>query len=303
MTDTESSLAEAPVADAELDVEANAEVETDQTEEVAEGEAEEVEPEDDSEEIEHEGERYKVPKALKDAFLRQADYTRKTQEIAETRKALEARNAELAQQAEVFRETSEKRVQLAIIDQQLSQLDQMDWGVYAQTYGAEQAVAAMAQANQLRDARSALTADISAKESEFNSQRQAAEARALQEAEQVLSREIQGFGPQLVQTVAKAASDFGFTAEEIRASFIGDDGGADVRTFKALARLAQLEAENAELRSKQTKTQTAQKVAKIQPAATVNTKGGGYKPGLDDSLPVDEWMRRRHAQIAKSRAG
>ena len=31
-----------------------------------------------SEEVEHEGRRYRVPKALKDAFLRHADYTRKT---------------------------------------------------------------------------------------------------------------------------------------------------------------------------------------------------------------------------------
>jgi len=38
------------------------------------------------EEIEFEGKRAKVPKELKEAFLRQADYTRKTQEVADERR-------------------------------------------------------------------------------------------------------------------------------------------------------------------------------------------------------------------------
>ncbi len=34
----------------------------------------------------------------------------------------------------------------------------------------------------------------------------------------------------------------------------------------------------------------------------VGQRAGGYKPGLDDSLPMDEWVRRRNAQLAKAAA-
>src|SRR5262245_52574677 len=45
------------------------------------------EPEE-SEEIEHDGRKYLVPKALRPLLLMQADYTRKTQEVAEQRRAV-----------------------------------------------------------------------------------------------------------------------------------------------------------------------------------------------------------------------
>ena len=41
-------------------------------------------------EVEIDGKTYKLPPELKDGFLRQADYTRKTQELAEQRRRMEA---------------------------------------------------------------------------------------------------------------------------------------------------------------------------------------------------------------------
>src|SRR5437868_9942337 len=54
------------------------------------------EPEE-SDEIEHEGRKYQVPKALKPLLLMQADYTRKTQEVAEQRRAVQAERQALHQ--------------------------------------------------------------------------------------------------------------------------------------------------------------------------------------------------------------
>lgn len=51
-------------------------------------------PEDD-EEIEIKGERYKVPKAIKESIMLQADYTKKTMALAEERKALEAEKGKI----------------------------------------------------------------------------------------------------------------------------------------------------------------------------------------------------------------
>lgn len=255
--------------------------------------------EDDTEEIEHEGEKYRVPKALKESFLRQADYTRKTQEVAETRRALEARASEVAQQAEVQRATYEDRVRLTVFDQQLEQLDGIDWGARAREVGAEQALAEMSSVNQIKAQRDALAGSITAKEAEFVRSSEQATANALREANEVLSREVQGFGPDLVKQVAQTAETFGFTAQELRESFVGVDGKADTRVFKAFAQLATALAENERLKTTQNKANTAQKVAAVKPATTVRPNAGQFKAGLDDSLPPDEWTRRRNAMLEK----
>ena len=50
--------------------------------------------EPDEVEVDYNGKSYCLPPELKDALLRQADYTRKTQELAEGRRALEAARVE-----------------------------------------------------------------------------------------------------------------------------------------------------------------------------------------------------------------
>ncbi len=62
-------------------------------------------PDDDDDgdglvEVQHEGKTYTVPTALKGALMRHADYTRKTQELAQHRRALEAGHQALQQAAE-----------------------------------------------------------------------------------------------------------------------------------------------------------------------------------------------------------
>jgi hypothetical protein len=83
---------------------------------------------------------------------------------------------------------------------------------------------------------------------------------------------------------------------------VNPDGTADPRTFKVLARLHKAETELAHLKAQNTKAQQAAKQAAVTPAKAVGQRAGGYKPGLDDSLPADEWLRRRNAQLAKAGA-
>ncbi len=53
-------------------------------------------------EIEYEGQLYEVPTSLKDALLRQSDYTTKTQEVAAQRKEVEVLHGQLQQQRQQF---------------------------------------------------------------------------------------------------------------------------------------------------------------------------------------------------------
>lgn len=90
------------------------------SEEVATEDPDEGQPEvvDDSVEVEYEGEKLKVPAKVKDALLRQADYTRKTQEVAETRKAIQAERQAMQFQMQFSQVSFAKQAELQNIDSQ-----------------------------------------------------------------------------------------------------------------------------------------------------------------------------------------
>lgn len=285
----------------EVDAESYSDDETPEAD--ADGAPDEGQPEDDTEEVDWDGAKYRVPKPLKDALLRQADYTRKTQELAEQRRTVEQHFTALTQQAELQQATLEHRVNLRTVEQQLQQFQNTDWSAYSANYGAEATAAAMASWQQYRDAKAELEGAIAKTETDFRQISERSTANAIAQAEQVLSREIEGWSPQLVTTLAGyAAENFGITPQELRDSVVNPDGTADPRTFKVLARLHAAETELAKLKAQTQKAQQAAKQASVTPAKAVGQRAGGYKPGLDDSLPADEWLRRRNAQLAKAGA-
>jgi len=83
--------------------------------------------EDDSEEIEWEGETYRVPKKLKPGIMFQKDYTHKTQEVAELRRTVEAEQAAFRQQSEAASHHIRDVAQVVAINEQLAQYDNIDW--------------------------------------------------------------------------------------------------------------------------------------------------------------------------------
>lgn len=87
-------------------------------------------PDEDFEELEWSGKKFKAPKGLKDGVLMHADYTRKTQEVAESRKALEQREQQLAQQAQASEEELNIRVGLRHINSELERLKDYGWNEY-----------------------------------------------------------------------------------------------------------------------------------------------------------------------------
>ena len=290
--------------DAVLDApEVDADSYSDGTDQAETDGAEDGQPEDDTEEVDWDGTKYRIPKALKPGLLMQADYTRKTQELAEQRRHVEQHVQSLSQQAELQQATLEHRVNLRTVEQQLQQFSNTDWSNYSAQYGADATAAAMASWQQYRDAKAELEGAIAKTETETRQISERSSANAIAQADQVLSREIEGWSPQLVQDLAGyAATEFGITPQELRDSVVNPDGTADTRTFKVLARLHKAETELAKLKGQATKAQQAAKQAAVTPAKAVGQRAGGYKPGLDDSLPADEWLRRRNAQLAKAGA-
>jgi len=89
---------------------------------------------DDTDEVEHDGQKYRVPKALKGAFLMHADYTRKTQEVAEQRRALDERQSTIGQQAQLLQEHAQDISRLIALNDQLAQFDKVEWGGLRQSH-------------------------------------------------------------------------------------------------------------------------------------------------------------------------
>lgn len=97
------------------------EVQDDQTqiegsEAQAQTEAEELE------EVEYEGKTHRIPREIKDAVLRHADYTRKTQEVSERRRVIEQREQMLHQNLQLAEQLAPAYGQLSMLDQQLMQI-------------------------------------------------------------------------------------------------------------------------------------------------------------------------------------
>jgi len=243
---------------------------------------------DGLEEIEHDGQFYKIPAALKGAFLMNADYTRKTQELAEHRRALEQGRQELAARAEAAQATLTGRTQLQILDHQLEALGGVDWQSVL-TEDPQRAQGLWAYAQQVQAAREQLAQALAHHEqgAQLEAERQLAAQMA--QAGQVLSREIEGWSPEVAGKLVEYAGAFGVTLDELREV-------ADPRLWKILHRAYAGEQDQ---RRQQTARNAAQAQA-VRPAIQVS--GGAVGGGaVRDELATGEWMRRRNEQALKAR--
>lgn len=281
--------------------------------EAGDGQTEDEQAEAEAVEIEHEGQKYKVPAPLKEAFLRNADYTQKTQALAEQRRAVEdhSRSAQAqieaaARQAEVVSEMKADIGKVEVIRTQLANFDGIDWtAAIAEAAASEDparsiagVMAAQAQFNTLKTALGEAEQGLSAKQQQLEAQFAQAQAAAMADTVKVLEREIPGWSPEVVRGIVTVGQEFGFAPEDFGQM-------NDPRAWKGFHALAAARAENETLKAQLARKTTTERHAasqQTQPAKTVSSKSGGYKPGLDDSLPPDEWRRRREAQRNRARA-
>lgn len=188
-------------------------------EEVPEDEPEsqtEGDGQDDAEEVEFEGKAYKVPKELKDALLRQADYTQKTQAVAEQRKAVEERAQLLEQRERVMGMAFDKAVELREVQNRLAQFDQIDWQSLAQNDPA--------QATQLNIAYQQLQREAQKKYGELQQVQTASQQltetqrqQMLADAEKDLKARLPSFNAEVAAQIKVAAREYGITDQELNA--------------------------------------------------------------------------------------
>jgi hypothetical protein len=241
---------------------------------------------EEEEEIDYEGQKYKVPKNLRDAFLRQADYTRKTQEVAEQRKQLEAQAAQVQRQAKEHQEYVTELAEVVAVDKQLAQFQNVNW---QQLYDANPGEAARLthQMNELRNYRGQLAQSITQKQQQRALNEQQATAKQVQEASLYLAREVKGWSDERSNALLKYGVEQGIPADVLSRTTI---------QHPAIGKILH----KAELYDQLVKKQSAKprQEAQEKPVTRItSSKSGTHRD--PEKMSADEWLKWRNAQIKR----
>jgi hypothetical protein len=287
MDDLANNPPEAELADAALE-QAPADTEQPDTDQSDDSDLDTDGADPEFEEVDVEGEKLAVPKTaaekLKAAMLRQADYTRKTQELAAQREQFQQTTAQEQARIEAEKASIQSVARVVAIDDRLQQYANVDWQALSQSdpVSAQQQ---FFQYQQLKDARGQLVQQIQQHEAQRALQEQQATARYMQQANEVLGREIKGWGtPEVTKALREVAKELGADEKEVE----------NVRSpwvIKALWAQKQLK----ELQAKASKAPTP------PPATPVKTVTGARANATvnPDKMSPDEFAKWRNAELRK----
>jgi hypothetical protein len=200
---------EPPPEDDKPSDEAPEEVDTDQPEETAEEELDDLEVD---------GRILKLPKTaaekLKAERMLQADYTRKTQTLAEERRALEER-AQLSQFLEQARAAQfEKAVEVKVLNDRLKQYEAVDWSALA-AQDPQRAVALQAQwqaDRQTLEGRQRELHESSQKATQMTAYQQ---QQMLAKGEEILRTKFPTWGPETKRSIFDNTKSYGYSEQEL----------------------------------------------------------------------------------------
>lgn len=278
-------------AEAEVDQEAPGEPQLD-----SDGNPIEAEPAGEEEEIELDGGiKLTLPldqaQKLRDGWLRQADYTRKTQALSEERRSFESERAALQQASQ---EELSTYAQATSFGMQIEQLDRAaaaygGWTAWARDDPVAAHEAHMAR-TELEQGRSFSLGQLQNLTGQRISATQQDTARRVEQARSILQQdhEIGGWDDhKAAEMLAGGVREYGFDRSEIEEL-------SDARMVKVLH-------DGLKWRAHLNARQQAQRhvqAQQAQPAATVGARSAPPQ-GLDDRLGTEEWVRRRNAQVRK----
>jgi hypothetical protein len=248
------------------------------------------------EDVEFSGKHYRLPKELKSALMMHADYTRKTQEVADDRRALESERESLdsdrealRQQAEADREHIRDLARVMALEEQIEAYRTVDWD----TLEAEDPVGAQRlfrAYSMLKDQREGLAAKIHADEQKRSSEAQQAKARRYADTNAQLAREITDWDEIAPKLIAFA-----------KVNGVSDAEMAEFDTSVPLVKLLRKAWLGDQLIARQKAAAKAAE-AKAEPEPLKQIAKGRGTPatsGLSDNLSPEEWVKRRNEQLRK----
>lgn len=174
--------------------------------------------EEELEDIDWNGKTFKAPKGVKDGILMQSDYTKKTQAVSEQAKALEARRAEIDQQAAATEEELRDRAVLLGVNAQLEQYKDVDWLTLARTdpvgYNEHRA-----RFDQLKAAAADTAESLKTKQAERTQNAERDLANRVEETLKFAREKIPGFKPELIGTLVEFAQAEGIPEAAIKSNW------------------------------------------------------------------------------------
>lgn len=199
--------------------EANPETEdSDDEQEPAEDDQEQPEEVEGGEEVEFGGMAYKLPKPIAEVVKKaesfQADYTRKTQEAAEIRRAAEEKARFLDRMEKVRSEQFDSVVALQSVQSQIKQLEAIDWNELARADQSEflrldrMQRTLLQQQNDLKETLRNAAGTETAAVSEFKQE-------MLRRGAEELKRDIKGWSAEKARAITENAKVYGFSDDEL----------------------------------------------------------------------------------------
>lgn len=250
----------------------------------------ETQSEEDQEDFDIDGYAVKLPKSkaewLRNNQLMQADYTRKTQEVAENRKQIEARAQSVAEAEKLAFGLTEHRAELHSVQKELAEfqkLSQADWNALSDKdpVMAQKAIIKLQQL-QARDAQ--LRGAIAQSEYISKERAQRETAKRVAEGNAVLQRDIKGWSPEVASKVMSYGKDSGFPEEVL--------SQVTEPAFVKVLHKAYLYDQLAKQRTKPPEQPA--------PATRIASSNAKVSKSLSD-MSMDEFTKARQAYIRKNR--
>lgn len=220
-----------------------------------------------------------------------SDYTRKSQGLSEQVKSIEAREKAVEKLSTLNNETLSVYSRGLAVRQELEQLSKVDLNALWQS-DSDQARRVSDTISQKQAEFQSIVNRVQQLEGQLNQTQQQETARRMDDGKKEVERRVPGFAEKHLNEVVDYVVKAGVPKESA-----GDWPLNPI--FTEFAYKAML-FDRLQAKAKQA---AKPKPAQAQPVKPVATKGGS-KPSLDlvkdaDKLPVDEWVRRRNAQLRR----
>lgn len=174
-----------------------------------------IDPVEEEVEVERDGKKYRIPKALEKELLMQSDYTKKTQTVAEERKAVEAMKAQAEEYVKQSQTFIEDVATLRSIHNQITQYEKLDWNTLEQT-NPQEAGRLFRQYTMLKGQRDDLGRDLDARQRQRQLEEQQETAKRIEQGRAKLAERIPNWSQETASKLVEfGAKEFGFSTEEL----------------------------------------------------------------------------------------
>lgn len=220
---------------------------------------------------------------IKAERLMQADYTRKTQEVAAQRQAFEAERTQFQQTAQSHQQYIREVAQVVAVEERLEQFAKVNWQALTDQ-DPVQALKLHTEFTQLQAQRGQLVSSLTQKQQQAQHEKQRETARQLMEARQVLERDIKGWSPEMANKLVEYGRAQGYSPEIL-------DNVTNPTFIKTLHKASLWDQHEKQLKAKAPAT-PAKPVTRLSGAGAVTSKD----PSQMSDAEFAAWRKRQIAQ-------